>query len=93
MVTLRQTRITMDGQLLDNTFEIEAFAEGVGRIYSSLDPDAELSAYNVQQVDNSISSGSASDDSSSGGGGGSMSWPLLALLFMMGWGRRRFSTN
>lgn len=93
LVTLRQTRITMDGQLLDNTFEIEAFAEGVGRIYSSLDPDAELSAYNVQQVDNSISSGSASDDSSSGGGGGSMSWPLLALLFMMGWGRRRFSTN
>ncbi|MDP4531030.1 thrombospondin type 3 repeat-containing protein [Marinobacter salarius] len=93
LVTLRQTRITMDGQLLDNTIEIEAFAEGVGRIYSSLDPDAELSAYNVQQVDNSISSGSASDDSSSGGGGGSMSWPLLALLFMMGWGRRRFSTN
>jgi len=95
LVTLRQTRITMDGQLLDNTFEIEAFAEGVGRIYSSLDPDAELSAYNVQQVDNSISSGSASDDSSSGGGGGSMSWPILALLFMMGWGRRRFrfSTN
>ncbi|AHI33030.1 GlyGly-CTERM sorting domain-containing protein [Marinobacter salarius] len=95
LVTLRQTRITMDGQLLDNTIEIEAFAEGVGRIYSSLDPDAELSAYNVQQVDNSISSGSASDDSSSGGGGGSMSWPILALLFMMGWGRRRFrfSTN
>ncbi len=93
LVTLRQTRITMDGQLLDNTIEIEAFAEGVGRIYSSLDPDAELSAYNVQQVDNSISSGSASDDSSSGGGGGSMSWPLLALLLMMGWGRRQFSTN
>jgi hypothetical protein len=95
LVTLRQTRITMDGQLLDNTIEIEAFAEGVGRIYSSLDPDAELSAYNVQQVDNSISSGSASDDSSSGGGGGSMSWPILALLFMLGWGRRRFrfSTN
>lgn len=89
LVTLKETRITVDGRAIESDVEIEAFAEGIGRIYSSLDPEAELSAYNVERLDTSVATNSASDNSSSGGGG-SMSWPLLSLLVGMVWIRRRF---
>lgn len=91
LVTLRQTRFTMDGQELDSGMEIEAFAEGVGRIYNSLDPETELTAYNVGRLDTTVAS--VSDSSSSGGGGGSLSWPFLGMLVMMGWIRRRYGAG
>lgn len=82
LVTARETWFQEDGVSQLARVDIDAYARGIGRIYSSQSPDSTLESAQIARLDHSVATtGSSVTTASFGGsGGGAITWPILLVI-------------